>query len=72
MVIFFKGHDVILVTGAAGFIGSNFVHTWLGSNSDGIINLDKLTYAGNLANLSSIRKMVVTFLCVATLATLIW
>ncbi|PIP03789.1 MAG: dTDP-glucose 4,6-dehydratase [Hydrogenophilales bacterium CG_4_10_14_3_um_filter_58_23] len=56
MVIFFKGHDVILVTGAAGFIGSNFVHTWLGSNSDGIINLDKLTYAGNLANLSSIKE----------------
>jgi dTDP-glucose 4,6-dehydratase len=41
----------ILVTGCAGFIGSNFVHTWLAQSDEVVINLDKLTYAGNLANL---------------------
>ena len=45
---------MILVTGCAGFIGSNFVHTWLETNDEPIINLDKLTYAGNLDNLSSL------------------
>ena len=45
----------ILVTGAAGFIGSNFVHTWLSSCSETVINLDKLTYAGNLANLDDLK-----------------
>ena len=41
----------ILITGGAGFIGSNFVRTWL-LNADGrVVNLDKLTYAGNLENL---------------------
>ncbi len=45
----------ILVTGGAGFIGSNFIRYWLKSNpSDEIINLDKLTYAGNLDNLLDI------------------
>jgi dTDP-glucose 4,6-dehydratase len=43
---------MILVTGGAGFIGSNFVHEWLRNNDENIINLDKLTYAGNLENLS--------------------
>ena len=43
----------ILVTGAAGFIGSNFVHTWLGSANETLVNLDKLTYAGNLNNLKA-------------------
>jgi dTDP-glucose 4,6-dehydratase len=42
----------VLVTGGAGFIGSNFIHHWLGSHpGDRIIVLDKLTYAGNLENL---------------------
>ena len=41
----------ILVTGCAGFIGSNFVHTWLESTTENIVNVDKLTYAGNLSNL---------------------
>jgi len=41
----------ILVTGCAGFIGSNFVHTWLQSHDETVVNLDKLTYAGNLENL---------------------
>ena len=41
----------ILVTGCAGFIGSNFVHAWLESTTENIVNVDKLTYAGNLSNL---------------------
>lgn len=45
----------ILVTGGAGFIGSNFVHVWLGNSHEPVINLDKLTYAGNLANLSDLK-----------------
>jgi dTDP-glucose 4,6-dehydratase len=44
----------ILVTGGAGFIGSNFVHTWLDGSDEPIVNLDKLTYAGNLGNLQSL------------------
>lgn len=47
----------ILVTGGAGFIGSNFIHYWLKNNpEDKIINLDALTYAGNLENLKEIEK----------------
>ncbi len=45
----------LLVTGCAGFIGSNFVHTWLAQSDEPIINLDKLTYAGNLANLAALQ-----------------
>jgi len=45
----------ILVTGAAGFIGSNFVLDWLKSHDELVISLDKLTYAGNLANLASVE-----------------
>jgi len=40
------------VTGGAGFIGSNFVHHWLGQSDETLINLDALTYAGNLGNLA--------------------
>ena len=43
----------ILVTGAAGFIGANFVLEWLGLELSSVISLDKLTYAGNLDNLAS-------------------
>ena len=46
----------ILVTGAAGFIGSNFVLNWLKKYDEKIINLDNLTYAGNLENLKSIEN----------------
>ena len=41
----------ILVTGGAGFIGSNFVLDWLALVDTPVVNLDKLTYAGNLENL---------------------
>jgi dTDP-glucose 4,6-dehydratase len=42
----------IIVTGGAGFIGSNFVNEWLAASDEAVVNLDKLTYAGNLDNLS--------------------
>lgn len=45
---------MILVTGGAGFIGSNFVLDWLDQERESVINLDKLTYAGNLDNLSAV------------------
>jgi dTDP-glucose 4,6-dehydratase len=45
----------ILVTGGAGFIGSNFVLDWIAETGEAVVNLDKLTYAGNLANLSSLE-----------------
>jgi len=44
----------ILVTGGAGFIGSNFVHAWLAQHDEALVNLDKLTYAGNLRNLHAL------------------
>ena len=46
---------MILVTGGAGFIGSNFVLDWLAGSDEPVINLDKLTYAGNLHNLASVK-----------------
>jgi dTDP-glucose 4,6-dehydratase len=46
----------ILVTGGAGFIGSNFVIDWLDQHDELIINIDDLTYAGNLNNLSSLES----------------
>ncbi|MCG2591243.1 dTDP-glucose 4,6-dehydratase [Ramlibacter sp. XY19] len=47
---------MILVTGGAGFIGSNFVLDWLRANGEAVVNLDKLTYAGNLENLASLKN----------------
>ena len=47
---------MLLVTGGAGFIGSNFVLSTLAQTGEAIVNLDKLTYAGSLANLASIEK----------------
>ncbi|PKO24922.1 MAG: dTDP-glucose 4,6-dehydratase, partial [Betaproteobacteria bacterium HGW-Betaproteobacteria-8] len=46
---------MILVTGGAGFIGSNFVMDWLAQSDEPVLNLDKLTYAGNLQNLASLN-----------------
>jgi len=46
--------NTILVTGGAGFIGSNFVLTWLQASGASVVNLDLLTYAGNPANLASL------------------
>ena len=46
----------ILVTGGAGFIGANFVLDWLRTLGEPVVNLDKLTYAGNLENLASVAK----------------
>ena len=46
---------MILVTGGAGFIGANFVLDWLATSSEPVVNLDKLTYAGNLHNLESVQ-----------------
>ena len=45
----------ILVTGGAGFIGANFVLDWLAQHDEPVVNLDKLTYAGNLENLASLE-----------------
>ncbi len=46
----------ILVTGGAGFIGGEFVRQWISEENAPVINLDKLTYAGNLDSLDSVRN----------------
>ena len=46
---------MILVTGGAGFIGANFVLDWLATQQEAVVNVDKLTYAGNLENLASVQ-----------------
>ena len=47
---------MILVTGGAGFIGANFVLDWLAQSNEPVLNLDKLTYAGNVDNLSPLKE----------------
>jgi len=47
---------MILVTGGAGFIGSNFILDWIAVTGEPVVNLDKLTYAGNLENLASLKN----------------
>jgi dTDP-glucose 4,6-dehydratase len=47
--------DLILVTGGAGFIGSNFILQWIASEQARVLNFDKLTYAGNLINLHAVE-----------------
>jgi dTDP-glucose 4,6-dehydratase len=47
--------DTVLVTGGAGFIGSNFILTWVEETGSSVVNLDLLTYAGNPANLASLE-----------------
>ena len=46
---------MILVTGGAGFIGANFVLDWLSASDEPVLNLDKLTYAGNPENLAALQ-----------------
>lgn len=45
---------MLLVTGGAGFIGSNFIQNWMRSSDEPVVNVDKLTYAGNLQNLATV------------------
>jgi dTDP-glucose 4,6-dehydratase len=47
---------MILVTGGAGFIGANFVLDWLAQHDEPVLNVDKLTYAGNLGNLAALAN----------------
>ena len=47
----------IIITGVAGFIGSNFIRQVIADYAEPIINVDNLTYAGNLANLGDASKM---------------
>lgn len=47
---------MILITGGAGFIGSNFILEWITQSDEAIINVDKLTYAGNLQNLAALSS----------------
>jgi dTDP-glucose 4,6-dehydratase len=47
---------LILITGGAGFIGSNFVLDWIAAEGTPVVNFDKLTYAGNPANLASLKS----------------
>ena len=46
---------MILVTGGAGFIGANFILDWCAAGAEPVVNLDKLTYAGNLGNLAALK-----------------
>ena len=50
-----QANEMILLTGGAGFIGSNFVLSWMRSAAAGVVNLDLLTYAGNAANLAPLE-----------------
>lgn len=51
----FERVSMIVVTGGAGFIGANFVLDWLATQQEAVVNVDKLTYAGNLENLASVQ-----------------
>jgi dTDP-D-glucose 4,6-dehydratase len=57
----------ILITGGAGFIGSNLVRFLIEKTSYTVINIDKLTYAGNLSNLRDLKKIQDMFLFKVTL-----
>src|SRR4051812_46263763 len=47
---------MLLITGAAGFIGGNFIHHWFSKNSEPVVVLDKLTYAGNAATIAPLLQ----------------
>ena len=53
-----RNYDTILVTGGAGFIGSCFIRNWLQKDLGKVINLDALTYAGRLSNLTDVEPML--------------
>ena len=57
----------IILTGGAGFIGSNFIIDWFKNNDEKLINIDNLTYAGNLNNLNSLDRKKIIFLLKETL-----
>jgi dTDP-glucose 4,6-dehydratase len=59
---------MILVTGGAGFIGSAFVLQWIEQEKSAVVTLDKLTYAGNLRNIESLKPIQGTPLLKATSA----
>ncbi len=70
-----QANETILVTGGAGFIGSNFVLSWMKAARTDVVNLDLLTYAGNAANLAPLRTREATSatrLCAATSAMRSW
>src|SRR5215831_20048409 len=48
------GRFMVLITGGAGFIGSNLIYYWINATADVVINVDSLTYAGNLQNLAEL------------------
>ena len=52
----YTDNPMILVTGGAGFIGSNFVLDWIAATGEAVVNLDKLTYAGNVRNLDALSE----------------
>lgn len=62
----------ILVTGGAGFIGANFVYAWLLRHNGTLVNLDKLTYAGNPANLHALQADPRHVFVRGTFATASW
>lgn len=67
-------HPTAFVTGGCGFIGSNFIRSWLANESGSVVNFDKLTYAGNTENLKSIAtdpryKFVLGDICDGELTT---
>ena len=67
------GRRMILVTGGAGFIGANFVLDWLEHSAEPVVNLDRLTYAGNLGNLASVNDdAAASCSCAATSAIARW
>jgi dTDP-glucose 4,6-dehydratase len=56
LAVFPTMENTILITGGAGFIGSNFILRWMQQEEAAVVNLDKLTYAGNMQNLSAIAN----------------